>query len=194
MNLTLDTIAFPAGTILLASTDNAVCALDYFGYEERMRRLLSAAFDDVRLTPGQSRFRGAIEQYLAGKLDAIDTVPVDARGTRFQLRVWKALREIPHGETWTYQQLARRIDHPKAARAVGLANSQNPVAIIQPCHRVIGASGRLVGYAGGLEAKRWLLRHEGALKESTGSGQRQNRIRTGSLGSVQHTQDLLFGN
>jgi methylated-DNA-[protein]-cysteine S-methyltransferase len=96
-------------------------------------------------------------------LHALDQVPVSAGGTAFQQRVWKALRTIPAGETRSYGQLAVQLRHPKASRAVGHANSLNPVAIIVPCHRVIGASSALTGYAGGLHRKRWLLHHEGAL-------------------------------
>jgi len=85
---------------------------------------------------------------------------VDAEGTEFQLRVWNALREIPHGETRSYADIARRIGRPKAVRAVGAANGSNPVAIVVPCHRVIGANGTLTGYGGGLEKKEWLMKHE----------------------------------
>ena len=91
------------------------------------------------------------------------TVPLDLRGTPFQLRVWDELTRIPYGTTISYGELARRLGAPKASRAVGLANGRNPVAIIVPCHRVIGASGRLTGYGGGIERKRWLLDHEAGL-------------------------------
>jgi methylated-DNA-[protein]-cysteine S-methyltransferase len=99
--------------------------------------------------------------YFAGDLDALTALPAAPAGTPFQQRVWAALREIPPGRTWSYQQLAERVG--SVARAVGAANGANPVGIVIPCHRVIGADGGLVGYAGGLDAKRWLLRHEGAL-------------------------------
>jgi methylated-DNA-[protein]-cysteine S-methyltransferase len=79
----------------------------------------------------------------------------------FQTRVWRELTEIPYGQTWSYGQLARRIDKPSASRAVGLANGRNPISILVPCHRVIGADGSLTGYGGGIERKRWLLAHEG---------------------------------
>lgn len=103
----------------------------------------------------------ALAAYFAGDLDALTALPAAPEGTPFQQRVWAALREIPAGRTWSYQQLAERVG--SVARAVGSANGANPVGIVIPCHRVIGADGGLVGYAGGLEAKRWLLRHEGAL-------------------------------
>jgi O-6-methylguanine DNA methyltransferase len=104
-----------------------------------------------------------LEDYFAGDLRALDAVPVRTGGSAFQESVWKALRTIPAGQTWTYGKLALRVNHPQGARAVGHANSLNPVAIIVPCHRVIGASAALTGYAGGLERKQWLLQHEGAL-------------------------------
>ncbi|MSQ42562.1 MAG: methylated-DNA--[protein]-cysteine S-methyltransferase [Dehalococcoidia bacterium] len=89
-------------------------------------------------------------------------LPLDPRGTAFRLRVWAALREIPAGETTTYGVIARRVGRPAASRAVGAANGQNPLAIVVPCHRVIGADGTLTGYASGLHRKRWLLDHEAA--------------------------------
>ncbi|MEO7111323.1 MAG: methylated-DNA--[protein]-cysteine S-methyltransferase, partial [Polyangiaceae bacterium] len=97
--------------------------------------------------------------YFSGNLQTIKT-PLAAKGTAFQQKVWAALRTIPFGETWSYVQLAKKIGKPNASRAVGMANSRNPIAILVPCHRVIGASGALTGYAGGLENKKWLLEHE----------------------------------
>ncbi|MFN7922897.1 MAG: methylated-DNA--[protein]-cysteine S-methyltransferase [Bryobacteraceae bacterium] len=158
---TLDRIPFEAGTILLVSTPQAVCALDYEGFEARMHRLLDSGFGPHELAPGKSPFRAAIVAYLAGDTRAVDRVPVDAPGTDFQRLVWNALRQIPPGQTATYGALAVHLGRPNAARAVGLANSLNPIAIIQPCHRVVGANGKLTGYAGGLAVKEWLLRHEG---------------------------------
>lgn len=108
------------------------------------------AFDDVRLQ---------LAEYFAGTRREF-ALPLNPRGTAFQLRVWAALREIPYGQTWSYGQTAERIGAPTAVRAVGLANGQNPISIIVPCHRVIGADGSLTGYGGGLDAKRWLLAHE----------------------------------
>ncbi len=105
-----------------------------------------------------------LDEYFAGARTAFD-LPLRASGTEFQLRVWGALREIPYGETSTYGQLATRIGHDGAARAVGVANGQNPIAVIVPCHRVIGADGTLTGFGGGLERKRLLLDLEaGALR------------------------------
>jgi methylated-DNA-[protein]-cysteine S-methyltransferase len=101
-----------------------------------------------------------ITRYFAGELDAIDHIPVETGGTPFQREVWRALREIQCGTTTSYGTLAKRIGRPAAARAVGLANGANPVAVVVPCHRVIGSNGSLTGYGGGIERKRWLLDHE----------------------------------
>ncbi|MBS1803886.1 MAG: methylated-DNA--[protein]-cysteine S-methyltransferase [Acidobacteria bacterium] len=101
-----------------------------------------------------------IARYFAGELEVIDKIRVVTGGTTFQRVVWQELRNIPCGSTTSYGELARRIDHPTAVRAVGAANGDNPVAVIVPCHRVIGSNGSLTGYGGGIERKRWLLDHE----------------------------------
>jgi methylated-DNA-[protein]-cysteine S-methyltransferase len=101
-----------------------------------------------------------LAEYFAGQRRHFD-LPLALRGTPFQEQVWQALTEIPYGATWSYGQLAERIGNPRAVRAVGLANGRNPISILVPCHRVIGADGSLTGYGGGLERKRWLLAHEG---------------------------------
>ncbi|WP_211315187.1 methylated-DNA--[protein]-cysteine S-methyltransferase [Photobacterium lipolyticum] len=102
------------------------------------------------------------QEYFAGTRQ-IFKVPLAATGTEFQQKVWQALTTIPFGTTWSYQDLANVIGNPKAVRAVGLANGKNPISIIVPCHRVIGKNGKLTGYAGGIERKERLLKHEGAL-------------------------------
>ena len=102
-----------------------------------------------------------LRAYFDGDIAALDPIPAEPSGTPFQLRVWSMLRRIPAGRTWTYSELAHAIGRPDAVRAVGAANGANPIPIVIPCHRVIGADGRLVGYGGGLERKRWLLTHEG---------------------------------
>ncbi|HVU89534.1 MAG TPA: methylated-DNA--[protein]-cysteine S-methyltransferase [Pirellulales bacterium] len=107
-----------------------------------------------------------ITEYFAGKRSEFD-LPLAPAGTEFEERVWNALREIPYGTTWSYGQLARHIGAPKAARAVGAANGQNPIAVIIPCHRVIGSNGKHVGYAGGLNVKAWLLEHEAPFARPT---------------------------
>jgi methylated-DNA-[protein]-cysteine S-methyltransferase len=103
-----------------------------------------------------------LEEYFARARTTFD-LPLDPSGTAFQRRVWDALRAIPYGATTSYGELARRLGDPRATRAVGTANGQNPIPIIVPCHRVIGAHGELTGFGGGLDRKRWLLEHEGAL-------------------------------
>ena len=164
--------ASPIGKILFASDGEAVCALDFAGFEDRMRTLLSRRYGSVEFRSGSDplQLHRNLRDYFGGDLHAFDQTPVSSTGTLFQQAVWKMLRTIPPGQTWTYGQLAVRMRRPKAARAVGLANSQNPVAIIVPCHRVIGASQRLTGYAGGLERKEFLLRHEGALLAESSPG------------------------
>ena len=110
----------------------------------------------------ESAAKQALFAYFAGRLDALAGLRVASSGTEFQNQVWAALRRIPTGKTLSYAALAKEIGRPAAVRAVGLANGSNPIAIIVPCHRVIGANASLTGYAGGLERKRWLLQHEAA--------------------------------
>lgn len=112
--------------------------------------------------PDDSRFStitAQMNQYFSGERHEFD-VPLDLTGSPFQMRVWRMLLQIPYGETVNYGTLAKRLGGPQYSRAVGLANSKNPVSIIVPCHRVIGSNGHLTGYAGGLDVKRWLLTHE----------------------------------
>ena len=163
--LTLDRVATPVGEVLLVTDgEGAVRALDFADYEARMTRLLAHALAEAAVFAERApeAVRRAVEAYFGGDLTAFDAVVVKTGGTVFQQAVWAALRAIPAGETRSYGQLAAAIGAPRAVRAAGLANGQNPVAVIVPCHRVIGADGTLTGYAGGLERKRWLLKHEGA--------------------------------
>ena len=106
--------------------------------------------------------REAFERYFEGDVEALKGLPIEMRGTAFQKTVWQALRDIPPGKTLSYSQLARRIGKSRAMRAVGSANGRNPLCIVVPCHRVISADGSLGGFSAGLDAKRWLLNHEGA--------------------------------
>jgi methylated-DNA-[protein]-cysteine S-methyltransferase len=157
--------ATPTGPmLLLTDAEDKVRALDWEDYAPRMHQLLRLQYGPVHLQPRPqaSPARSAIESYYAGTLTAIVSIPVKTAGTAFQREVWAALRTIPTGETTTYGRLASQLGRPKAMRAVGMANGANPVSIIVPCHRVIGANASLTGYGGGLERKRWLLRHEGA--------------------------------
>lgn len=164
LRLTLERLATPLGEVLLVvDADGAVRALDFADYEDRMMRLLTRHCGQFTLTQGEAprAVRTAVSAYFRGDLTALDGLTVRTAGTDFQRNVWAALRAIPAGQTRSYGQLAAAIGSPKAVRAAGLANGQNPIAVIVPCHRVIGANGTLTGYAGGLERKRWLLAHEG---------------------------------
>jgi methylated-DNA-[protein]-cysteine S-methyltransferase len=163
LELVLDRVATPLGEVLLVTDgEGAVRALDFADYEPRMRRLLDRHYGRVRLTDGAAPqgVRRAVEAYFAGDTRALEGLDIRTGGTEFQRAVWAALRQIPVGETRTYGQLASAIGRPSAVRAVGLANGANPVGLAVPCHRVIGASGAMTGYAGGVERKRWLLAHE----------------------------------
>jgi len=161
MKLYLDRTPSPIGEILLVSDGEALCALDFEDYESRMERMLRRQFRTFRMEPGGSAdTRRRINAYFDGDVTALDEIPVRAGGSDFQRRVWSALRRIPAGTTTTYGRLAVTIGAPTACRAVGLANGANPVSVVVPCHRVVGASGDLTGYGGGLARKEWLLRHE----------------------------------
>jgi methylated-DNA-[protein]-cysteine S-methyltransferase len=162
----LETLETPTGTMLVVTDGAGVLrAADWDTHTERMNRLLRLHYGEgVRLEVrdgAPSKAAQALAAYYAGDLAAIDSIETATAGTAFQREVWQALRSIPAGETLSYGGLAQRIGRDKAVRAVGLANGSNPVAIIVPCHRVIGANGSLTGYGGGLERKTWLLRHEG---------------------------------
>lgn len=152
-----------AGVLVVTDAAGDVCAVDFADCEARLRRLFAARFGRrvrVEAAPQGAAAR-AIERYLGGDLAAIDALPVRTGGTPFQQRAWQALRDIPAGSTASYGEQARRIGSPRAVRAVGAANGRNPIAIVLPCHRVLGGDGALTGYAGGLPTKRWLLAHEG---------------------------------
>ncbi len=165
MQLVLSRYAAPFAELLIVTdADGVLRALDFSDYGERMRRLLARHYGAVETIDGAApgAITAALDRYFAGDLTALDTIAVATAGSDFQKTVWAALRAIPAGTTSGYGALAARIGRPGAARAVGLANGLNPIGIVVPCHRVIGASGALTGYAGGVERKRWLLDHEGA--------------------------------
>ena len=128
-----------------------------------MMRLLQRRYGPVHLVEATDPhgFSSQLRAYLAGDYHCLDTIPVSTGGTAFQQEVWNALRAIPPGTTTTYGELAAKLGRPTAYRAVGGTNALNPIAIVLPCHRVVGADAALTGYAGGLERKQWLLRHEG---------------------------------
>lgn len=161
--LTLDRVTTPIGTALVVSDEAGVLrAFNWTDYEDRMLAWIRKRYPKTALTEGPSPLRSAFEAYFGGDLDALGAIPWEGAGTAFQRKVWATLCTIPAGETWSYAQLAERIGRPTAVRAVGLANGSNPVAVVVPCHRVIGSNGSLTGYGGGLPRKRWLLAHEGA--------------------------------
>jgi methylated-DNA-[protein]-cysteine S-methyltransferase len=157
----VDTIVSPIGDLTTAERAGRVCLL-HFGADSTA---IEATLE--RWYPGEPRARRAVDslrtmlsRYFEGQFDVLDTVQVELNGTEFQKRVWRALRRIPSGSTISYAELSRRIGEPSAVRAVGAANGANPIALIVPCHRVIGSDGTLTGYGGGLDRKRWLLVHE----------------------------------
>ena len=163
--LSIDRVASPIGTMLLACDDQGrLRALDFADFEPRMEVLLRRHNGAAGFTLTAGHAPGHITDCLAaffkGEIAAVDAIPVHTGGSDFQRRVWAALRDIPAGTTTTYGNLASSIGRAGASRAVGLANGSNPIAIVVPCHRVIGADGSLTGYGGGLERKRWLLAHE----------------------------------
>ncbi len=149
-----------------------------------MRQLLRRHYgaDGIRLCDASrpSAARRSLQAYFDGDLDAIGDQPTATNGTDFQRTVWEALRRIPVGHTVSYGALAVRIGRPTAARAVGLANGANPVAIVVPCHRVIGADDSLIGYGGGLDRKRWLLAHERLCLASCRQSHLQETLRIGT--------------
>lgn len=156
----------PLGDVTMALHDGSVCAMAFANRWEDVERRLSRRFGAaVRGSTRAASLARRLDAYFAGELRALDDVEVDPGGTPFQGAVWTALRRVPPGRTTSYAELARAIGAPTAVRAVGAANGANPIWLIIPCHRAIGSDGRLVGYAGGLDRKRWLLRHEGALHD-----------------------------
>jgi methylated-DNA-[protein]-cysteine S-methyltransferase len=171
LRLLLNRLPTPIGEMLiLTDTDGNLCVIDWDDHEPRMRRWLERQYRkqgfllEENSTP--NTITRAMERYFAGDLAAIDSLPLKPEGTAFQRKVWNALQQIPCGVTISYGQLAARIGQPSAVRAVGLANGANPIGVVVPCHRVIGADGSLTGYGGGLHRKTWLLKHESAMPGS----------------------------
>lgn len=159
-----ETLPSPLGDLIAVADGDVLCALEFSSDRSRLASHLRKAWPEHRLVPGRlpAPIRRGIAAYFRGDFDALHAIPVAPRGTAFQRAVWDELRRIPPRRTISYGVLAARIGKPKAVRAVGLANSRNPIAIAVPCHRVIGANGTLTGYAGGIERKAWLLQHEGS--------------------------------
>jgi methylated-DNA-[protein]-cysteine S-methyltransferase len=155
------------GRIYLVVRDGKLCSVDFSGYEARFEQLLTVRYGKVqfehRSNPAGATAR--LARYFEGDFTAFNGLDVETGGTAFQQQVWTALKEIPAGKTWSYADLANFVGSPKGFRAVGHANSLNPVAIVLPCHRVIGTNKSLTGFGGGLPRKKWLLEHEGALPQ-----------------------------
>ena len=157
-------VTTPLGPMFACATDQGLCLLEFSN-----RRMLETEFKDLckRLNavilPGENKYldqtKQQLKSYFEGKLKTF-SVPLHTPGTEFQNKVWEVLQTIPYGETLSYETMAQRISRPKAVRAVGTANGANRIAIIIPCHRVIGKDGKLIGYGGGLERKKWLLDFE----------------------------------
>lgn len=166
LTLLIDRLATPVGELLIVADSNEkLRVIDWTDHEDRMLLLLRRHYGEGGFTLKPARDPGglttAMRAYFNGDLGVIDRLPVATAGTPFQRDVWRALRKIKCGTTISYAELARRIERPSAVRAVGLANGQNPISVVVPCHRVIGSNGSLTGYGGGLERKKWLLAHEG---------------------------------
>jgi methylated-DNA-[protein]-cysteine S-methyltransferase len=148
--------------VIVSDGDGAIRLFYWDDPTHRWKRALLGRYGEVTLREKKGAFgqAKALRNYFDGDVAVLDTMPVAFAGSPFQLKVWNALRKIPGGTTTSYGALAKKIGKPDAVRAVGLANGQNPVALIVPCHRVIGSDGSLTGYGGGLPRKRWLLEHE----------------------------------
>ncbi len=173
LKLFLEKISSPFGELsIITDAEDNLRAVEWDAYEERLHKLFTRhyganKYELIEYTDKKpSGAAHALTAYFKGDLNAIASLKTKTGGTAFQKQVWAALRTIPIGKTLTYGDLAKQIGKPKAVRAVGLANGANPIGIVVPCHRVIGANGKLTGYAGGVDKKHWLLEHEGAIPAS----------------------------
>jgi methylated-DNA-[protein]-cysteine S-methyltransferase len=176
ITLLIDRLPTPVGEMLIIADQRGFLrAISWSDSETEFLQYLHKQYGPIakalQPTENPNGLTHAIHEYFEGNLKAIDALPVETLGTPFQKEVWSALRTIPCGTTISYSQLAAQIGRPAAVRAVGLANGSNPVGVIVPCHRVIGADGSLTGYGGGLPRKEWLLRHESALPQTRRSRQ-----------------------
>ncbi len=166
-----DQIETPIGPMLLMVRDDRIIGLEFDDQPERYLKDLRHRFGEFTFaeTSNPRGFSDQLRAYYAGDIRAIEALPTIGGGTPFQERVWAELRRIPAGTTISYGELAVRLGDKKATRAVGLANGRNPISVVVPCHRVIGADGSLTGYGGGVPRKKWLLAHEGVVpaKERT---------------------------
>jgi methylated-DNA-[protein]-cysteine S-methyltransferase len=166
MTLAIGRYDSPIGALAVATIGDRVVGIDLGGNPAGLETSLARKAGYPESGTPSLAVLARLRRYFDGELDALDDIAVDPAGTPFQLRVWTALRDVRAGTTTSYSALARHIGTPNAVRAVGAANGANPIPIIIPCHRVIGADGRLVGYGGGLDRKRWLLAHEGVRSQS----------------------------
>jgi len=166
LQFSLDRLPTPIGDLQIVADDEGNLRATLFTENDRdLQSILTRHYAPARIELAPARdphgLTSALASYFAGDLHAIDDIPVKTAGTDFQRTVWRALRDIPCGTTISYGELARRIGKPDAVRAVGTANGANPIGVVVPCHRVIGADGSLTGYGGGMHRKQWLLEHEG---------------------------------
>jgi methylated-DNA-[protein]-cysteine S-methyltransferase len=147
---------------LVTDEEGKLCALEFDENEDRLRRLLRSHYGEFTLEEAlaPAPLKRALKAYFEGDIDALNAIETATGGTPFQREVWKALRTIPAGQTISYGQLAAKLGRQGASRAVGAANGANPIPIVVPCHRVIGADGSLTGFGSGLPRKKWLLEHE----------------------------------
>ena len=164
MRLAYHMMSTPVGLLFLARSPRGLRYLEYMDRKSLKRMIASHAAElpDATWEPSLLELKPAVDQldaYFNGLQPEFD-LALDMAGSDFQLKVWRALKTIPFGATRTYGQIAKQIRQPRSSRAVGLANNQNPIAIVVPCHRVIGADGSMTGYGGGVQKKKWLLLHE----------------------------------
>lgn len=165
MMIEISELESPIGGVTVACIGQTLVALHFADSRRELEADLGRRFGEISLSGGRhvDEAAGRLREYFAGDICAIDSLSVDPGGTPFQQRVWAQLRRIGPGQTASYRDVATAIGAPAATRAVGAANGANPIGIVIPCHRVIGANGTLTGYGGGIDRKRWLLAHEGAL-------------------------------
>lgn len=187
MRIAYHVMTSPVGLLFLARTAQGLRHLEFMD-RKSIKRMISnhaAEYPEATWEPSLLDLKPVVEQleaYFCGALDTFE-VPTSVSGSPFQLMVWRSLLEIPYGETRTYGQIAKAIGQPRSARAVGLANNQNALAIIVPCHRVIGAKGEMTGYGGGVTRKKWLLQLETRFKGKVESAGDLFTISSGRTGS-----------
>jgi methylated-DNA-[protein]-cysteine S-methyltransferase len=172
--IALTTIDSPLGTLTIAANGPRVCLVHFGAATQRVRSTLASWYPGFAIESSTDPAGAAtvLRRYFEGDLASLDEVEVELHGTSFQKRIWMALRTVTVGTTLSYAALARRVGSPSAVRAVGAANGANPVAVVLPCHRIIGSNGSLTGYGGGLDRKRWLLEHEGVSRSAAPDAQR----------------------